>query len=452
MNKFVILGLAIAVLLLSGCGTSPEVDSPTETFTVQPTTLTATTKVTATPTSTPTLPPPEGNPTPTPISPTSTPDQYAGYPTNIQLGDPLPDDGAWLLVDIDYTPILISEDGKHRIEIAIPDYLERFPTFNFLPSPDGKLIAFTASLEGSTRKLYIWDLHQNEIIFIQDLVGAHKLIGDDFDTWFDLYFSTGFMSWSHDSGKLAFTSAHLGATTDLYMYDLATKEILWLTSGATLAVNPIWTSDDAYILHAGIEQLYFGYSGRGYRGWQFFSASVDGNKVHTLATGRVEGRGDEEFLGWVSDREILIHSGYWYCGWFDLRIMNIVTGDEHIVYKGNYNDIAFSTESNLALLYIIPAFEIDVEKCDHRYPPPGLRLLSIPNGQIIWEGLGNDFFTNEIINGVGNFFIQWPEQWYSVDTKGNIEPIAGDPRIPEQFWDFGLEARDIYGWVSAGGL
>jgi hypothetical protein len=432
MRKVYFLVIALLAFMLGACAKTPESSTPTLTYTAVPAT-----------------------PTPTAIPASPTPEAAAEeYLTSIQLGDPLPDEGAWLLVQIDFEYYLLSEDGERRIELDPSNHFSDDYIVSFIPSPTGEMVAILVGNKalGTDKNLFLWFLSENSVAHIAELYNHENFSELTFEEKDNIYFSTGQVTWSHEGSKLAFASAHLGSSTDLYVYDLETEGIRRLTSGPTQAVNLVWSPDDAYILHAGVEKLWYGYSGRGYSGWQFFSAAADGSQVNTLAAGRVEGRGDEEYLGWVSDRHILIHSGYWFCGWFDLRIMDIVSGEEYVIYPENHNGIAYSPEADLALMYINEAFEGDVEKCGHKEFPSGLRLISIPDGQVIKEGFGTGYYEPLTFNGDMPFFIQWDEQWYTVDTQGNIESFEGDPYLPEQFWDLSSEIDWVYGWVSAGGL
>jgi hypothetical protein len=431
------------IVMLSACAPTPETAPPTDTPTETQPAPTATAEPTPLP------------PTDTPVPPSLTPEEEGGYPKTLQLGDPLPDDGAWLLVYLDYKYTLLSEDGEHQVEVDPYSQFSSEFYVSYSPSPTGKMVAVLVGGFGTEKNLYLWSLTENTVTHIAEVYHPDNFAEASNDLREDVAFSAGQTAWSHDGSLLAFISAEKGASTDLYVYNLANGELLWLTSGPTLAVNPVWTPDDASILHAGVEKLYIGYSGRGYEGWQFFSAEPDGSQVHTLAAGSVEGQGDEEYLGWVSERQMLIHSGYWFCGWFDLRMLNVVSGEEYFIWRGSYSDIAYAPEAGAALVYLEPTPTIDEEYCGLPERDPGLYLLTIPDGRVTpvdTDALPDGFYDVENYSGEFPFYLNVNNRWFTVDGEGDIAPFDGIPYLPEQFWDLDLYESDIFGWVSAGGL
>ena len=245
----------------------------------------------------------------------------------------------------------------------------------------------------------------------------------------------------------------LGDSSDLYVFDVASWEIRWLTDGPAQAVKPTWSLDDAYILHAAVDRLYYGFSGSGYEGWQYYSSEPDGSKNHTLAAGSVEGQGEEEYLGWVSDHQMLLHSGYWFCGYFDLRMMNAVINEEHIFWHGNYHGAAYNPEMGVALVYVDPTAN-ETTECGSIDKAPGLYLVTIPgNQQTLLDVDPSSLYGYEMVTGEGYgvIFVRSGEAWIGVGPTGRTELFTGDPYLPREYWDIGLEIDEIYGWVSLGG-
>lgn len=60
-------------------------------------------------------------------------------------------------------------------------------------------------------------------------------------------------AWSPDGRWLAFTGMLQGSTSDLYLYDTTTGQVARLTDGPSQAARPVWSPDGQSILHAALE-------------------------------------------------------------------------------------------------------------------------------------------------------------------------------------------------------
>jgi len=346
---------------------------------------------------------------------------------------------------------LVNQSGEQYIEIRIPEVLN-YQNLEIAVSPSGEHVAFNGKVDFEHSDLYLWATVDGGVELIAELFTGCSANQED-DECADMYAATGGMAWSHDGNLLAFTGAHLGSSSDLYVYDLDNGEIQWLTDGPAQTINPIWSLDDTYILHAAVDRLFFTYSGSGNEGWRYYSAEPDGSKNHTLAVGSVEGQVDEEYLGWVSDHMMLLHSEIWYCGYFDLRMINVANDEEYLFWHGNYHGLVYNPEIRAALVYVDPnAAETDV--CGPIDKAPGLYLVTIPDNKqtLLDMDPWNIAYTSMSAGvGYGMVFIWSSDGFLGISADGNYENFTGNPNLPEEYWDFGMVINEIYGWVSPGG-
>jgi Tol biopolymer transport system component len=243
----------------------------------------------------------------------------------------------------------------------------------------------------------------------------------------DRYFAVGQPRWSSNGGKLAFVSSHMGPSPDVYVYDVISNEVTRLTSGPAHAVSIHWSPDDKYIYHAGVEKLWMGYSGSGYSGWTFYSAKADDSGVTTVYQSKVD-HGLENILGWYSDHEVLMDSGFWFCGRFDLRKVDIETGKRVSIWPDQYDYIAYNPTGQTALVWVSPdAFS--GEDCGPS-KGSGLYLVSIPNGRR--EKLV-EFDDAHLISGIewderaSKFIVDINTIWAMVNMEGIIEMLDEQP-------------------------
>jgi len=141
------------------------------------------------------------------------------------------------------------------------------------------------------------------------------------------------LAWSPDGTKLAFIGAMKGASADLYVYSLSGGSIKQLTDGPSQGYRPTWSPDGKTIVHAGANG--FG-TGAGYAMAGVWAARADGSRVKTLY---VPDSGDEVFVGWVSNSAFLVYSWGGGCGPYNLRTIDVETGNVTQVWSG-----AFSTQ------------------------------------------------------------------------------------------------------------
>jgi dipeptidyl aminopeptidase/acylaminoacyl peptidase len=363
MKKLIVL-VCILTIFTSACG--GQVAQKTET----PTPI-----ITSPPVPDETLPPSPG-PTPTPL-PTPTPPEVR----ILSEGEGMQTTGPWLIFAIRDGFWLVNHQGD---EVGfMPIFREYYPA-EWVVSPQGGLVAFVEGEPYFTMYLKVLSLQDYTLLQTIDLL-SYEGEGPAFDNEEDAlrfnddrWAAVSHFAWSHDGSKLAFVGSHQGPTPDLYVYDVQTNKVARLTSGPTHATSLYWSPDDKYIYHAGVEQLHEGSSGRGNTGWTFYAARADGSGVTTVFTSELEGRGDEFVIDWYSDNQVIMDSAYWFCGRFDLRLVDIESGKQVTIWPDQYRGIGYNSEDKTALVWVSEKF---FSKECGSIGESGLYLVSIPDGR-----------------------------------------------------------------------
>ena len=230
-------------------------------------------------------------------------------------------------------------------------------------------------------------------------------------------------------------------------------EIRQLTNGPAQAIKPIWSLNDDYILHAAVDSFTSAPAAAGTITGSISPPNRRAVKVYTLAAGSGKGQVDEEYLGWVSDHQMLLHSGRWHCGYFDLRMMNAGAGEEIIFWRGNYHGAAYNSEIGAALVYVDPNAS-QSDECGPIDHQPGLYLVTIPdNQQTLLDVDPNDLYGYEMTSGegYGMLFIQSTAGWIGVSADGSTQHFVRQSNLPQEYWELEMDINEIYGWVSPGG-
>jgi len=106
------------------------------------------------------------------------------------------------------------------------------------------------------KSLVIFNMVEEEvenIIALTSPVSSYDSI--DNSELMDVSQSVGSFSWSPDGKTLAFTASIDGVSSDLYVYDVDEKAISRLTRGPGQAYSPIWSPDGRWIVHQEVRQL-----------------------------------------------------------------------------------------------------------------------------------------------------------------------------------------------------
>ena len=155
------------------------------------------------------------------------------------------------------------------------------------------------------------------------------------------------LAWSPAGDRVAFTGAHQGPGSDLYVYDVAGGGVTRLSSEPGQAIKPVWSPDGAYIVHLAVSTLG---SGAGYGVEGMWAAGSDGEEIVTLDL--PDDSRDEVWLGWHGDHTLLVHSFNPSCGDNHLRAVDVAGGGSRTLWRGAFNAAAFAPTSGHVLLSV----------------------------------------------------------------------------------------------------
>ncbi len=226
------------------------------------------------------------------------------------------------------------------------------------------------------------------------------------------------MAWSHDGTMLAFNAAIDGESADLYLYNTGDGSLLRLTDGPSQSVMPVFSPDDAFIVHGAVETLNYNTSGYGYDYLNVWAARSDGGGVD-LVYNR-EFYGIETVLGWLSDTEYLAASDDAFCGSYDVRVVDVNEGVRYDLAVGVHNHNALGAGK---LLFSLPEY-LGGDPCPERQVETGVYLLNIDSrqmskiegidanmvGQIEWNQTAGMFYVSAGMAGM-----------YRVSPTGEVE-------------------------------
>jgi hypothetical protein len=226
------------------------------------------------------------------------------------------------------------------------------------------------------------------------------------------------LAWSSDGTMLAFNAAIDGSSADLYVYSTLDGSITRLTDGPSQSADPIWSPDDAFILHSAAEKLNYRYSGAGYDMLHVWAARPDDSGVEKVFDH--EFYGFEHVLGWLDDTRYLGDSEEIYCGHFDLREIDIFEGVVRTLHTGYYWYRAYAPDHAVTLLAIHPE-QRNTFNCTLEFEP-GVYLLDNQSGQASAVlGIPADEVSNIMWGDEADlFFVVTSGALYTVDPSGVV--------------------------------
>jgi len=127
------------------------------------------------------------------------------------------------------------------------------------------------------------------------------------------------LAWSPDGKLLAFVAAVDGPSSDLYVFNLTTRQIGRLTTGLNQAATPFWSSDSRWIVHQELKELQEDGRWKSVAVWAAAAGAAAGaagsgagsdvlhTEIRRLYTPSEEGEG-EVFLAWTQDETLIVYS------------------------------------------------------------------------------------------------------------------------------------------------
>jgi dipeptidyl aminopeptidase/acylaminoacyl peptidase len=180
--------------------------------------------------------------------------------------------------------------------------------------------------------------------------------------------------WSPNGRFLAFTGAIDGPSSDLYVYDIQTDQVLRLTDGPNQAAILAWSPDSRWIIHSESSTYMIADGGEigGFPADVVWAAAADGSEVRRL----YGPAGVEWVLGWISDTQLLVHRWSGYIFRHDLREVDVRTGAVRTIYsKDAYNSVLAAGPQMVVVDAVTEWLDND------EYLPGGLQLVPMDGSE-----------------------------------------------------------------------
>lgn len=336
----------------------------------------------ATQTNTPvsTATPKPATPTVTPFPPLQTNGPYFSY---------------FRKIGEEYQLVMLDSDGKGRKEISFPQEIQDAITrLDFSPnmrfvSPNGTWMAFFTGrssdfnahqgLQPYKLNLNIFNLKTGKIEVVIPLLSkdypnnfteAEKQIGQPqikdymLQGTFDLGITKS-IAWSPDGRYLAFAGQMEGLSSDLYIYDVETKEIRRLSNELQQLQWVSWSPDGKMIIYGSSFALSLGMN------YDIYMANLDGTtniQINTLTSG---------VINWLNFQKYFEYEHKYEVGSNRLRLIDIAVGKSYIIWAGSFDSYTIDKANEwVALSAITP--DIDpLSTGTTTNTTPGLYLVNL---------------------------------------------------------------------------
>lgn len=464
MNMRLLFTFTALLLLTISCGNGGPASAPSITPSFDTTVIAdpspSTTATTDTEQQTPTKLPTK--------SPTAT---Y--IPTTPPIPETISAEGTWVLYKNDDGLWLTNKNGA-ALKNLVTGSVETPYDISPLVSQDGSHLAFlTAKKTFFEVTLNVITLPDGDLILKLPLTSSQTepapdaLQGDSKLETVSAFVYTDSLAWSPDGRNLAFMGAQEGPTSDLYVYSLDSGTTTRLTDGPSQGIKPSWSPDGEYILHAGVSTLG---TGAGYGMQGVWAAAADGSDVITLY--RPES-GDESWLGWLDPETALVSSWSAGCETYNLRSLNIRSGEQETIWDGNFHAAAYDPQSSTVILVHTESYPSCGEESPgglYLIPPDKPNPFQIGNAQglalsrwteVVWSAVHDQFLVG---TDAGLLTISPSGDLHNIPSAGADMPLI-TPDGKTLAWvhtsmqenpgvwvaDWGEEARQVYtegaGWA-----
>jgi len=335
-------------------------------------------------------------------------------------------DGSGLSYIYEVRPEELSIGGRHAAFIEeTAGYYGHGLTLKLFRLPGGEVDTITELLSESTEpKLEV-------LISLDERIAIYNAL------------LTDNLEWSADGTRLAFTSAHEGPSADLYVYFPEDGSLTRLSEGPSQAFRPIWSPDGKYIILMGADTFD---AGAGYGMAGVWCVCADGSCIRTLYE---PGSGDELALGWISEDTLLLYSWSARFEYYNLRSINIETGEMNKLWDHSFTEAALDPESGKILVFVdefITEINPEIEA--------GLYLVQA-NGEAELVPLV-DFFSDKLQAHVSwheeasVFLVRLSNEVLSLSPEGEIELIV--PRIIRNPKPLPSPVENLWIWLDDGTL
>lgn len=222
------------------------------------------------------------------------------------------------------------------------------------------------------------------------------------------------VAWSADSRYLAFAGASVGTSSDVYLYDTVEGNIRQITNEAGQAIRPTFSPDGLTVVYAEVSGLGTG-AGFGLEAVRAVDIASAGSRVLYQPQS-----GDEQWVGWASDRVLIAHSWNAVCGLTEIRTVDIDSGDASTFWPEFFSAVAYHPASATLMV----AIDGSVASCNTEHGA-GVYAVSASTGEATilsdapafeagWSDAANAFVANI---GEGRLLV--------VDIQGAVVDIQG---------------------------